>query len=119
IDLMATCVDLSSAKLADGAPPLEGVSLRPAFEGKALERMDPIFWEHEGNKAVRQGKWKLVAKNDQSWELYDIDADRPEAHDLAATEPAKVSELAAAWEAWAKKVGVRPWEEIGGKKGKK
>jgi arylsulfatase A-like enzyme len=118
IDLTATCVDLADAKPPESAPALEGVSLRPAFEGKSLERQNPIFWEHEGNKAVRQGKWKLVSKNDQPWELYDIDADRPESHDLAAKEPAKVSELAAAWEAWAKKVGVRPWEEIGGKKKK-
>jgi arylsulfatase len=119
IDLAATCVDLAGAKPADGALALEGVSLRPAFEGKALDRKGPIFWEHEGNKAVRQGRWKLVAKNDQPWELYDIDADRPEAHDLAAKEPATVSELSAACEAWAKKVGVRPWDEIGGKKKKK
>ena len=57
-----------------------------------------------------------MAKNDQPWELYDIDADRVELHDLAAQEPARVSELSAAWEAWAKQVGVRPWDEIGGKK---
>ena len=119
IDLMATGLDLSGAAIKDGATPPAGVSLRPAFGGKALDRKEPIFWEHEGNKAVRQGKWKLVAKNDRPWELYDIDADRVEAHDLAATEPAKAKELAAAWEAWAKKVGVRPWAEIGGKKGKK
>ncbi|HEX3149194.1 MAG TPA: arylsulfatase [Gemmataceae bacterium] len=119
IDLMATCVDLAGATHKNGAPPLEGVSLRPTFNGKAIERRNPIFWEHEGNKAVRQGKWKLVSKHDKEWELYDIDADRPEAHDWAAKEPAKVSELAAAWEAWSKRAGVRPWDEINGKKTKK
>jgi arylsulfatase len=119
IDLMATCLDVAGTTPKDVAVPPEGVSLRPAFAGKALERTVPIFWEHEGNKAVRQGKWKLVAKNDRPWELYDIDTDRPEAHDLSATEPAKVKELAAVWEAWAKKGGVRPWAEIGPKKGKK
>ncbi len=118
IDLMATCLDVAGAKPKDGAPKPEGVSLRPAFEGKTLERPNPIFWEHEGNRAVRQGKWKLVMKYNQPWELHDIDADRVELHDLAAAEPAKVSELSAAWEAWAKRVGVRPWDEIGGKKKK-
>jgi arylsulfatase len=109
---------VAGATPKEGAPKPEGVSLRPAFAGKALERKEPIFWEHEGNRAVRQGQWKLVAKNDQAWELYDIDADRVEQHDLAAKEPARVSELSAAWEAWAKKVGVRPWDQIGGKKKK-
>jgi arylsulfatase len=110
---------VAGAKPKEGAPKPEGISLRPAFEGKALERPNPIFWEHEGNRAVRQGKWKLVMKYNQPWELHDIAADRVELHDLAAGEPARVSELSAAWEAWAKRVGVRPWDEIGGKKNKK
>ena len=53
-----------------------GVTLRPVFTGETLRRPNPIFWEHEGNRAVRDGKWKLVAKENESWELYDIDADR-------------------------------------------
>jgi arylsulfatase len=118
IDLMATCLDVGGAKPKDGAPNPEGVSLRPAFEGKPLERPNPIFWEHEGNRAVRQGKWKLVMKYNHPWELYDMDADRVEGWDTASTRPAKVSELSAAWEAWAKKVGVRPWDEIEPKKKK-
>jgi arylsulfatase len=48
-----------------------------------------------------------------------MEADRVELYDLAAREPDKVKELAAAWDAWAKRVGVRPWDEIGGKKQKK
>jgi arylsulfatase A-like enzyme len=119
IDLMATCLDVAAVEFRETTVKPEGVSLRPAFEGKALGRKEPIFWEHEGNRAVRQGKWKLVAKHGRPWELYDVDADRVEAHDLSAKEPAKVSELAAAWETWAKKVGVRSWEEIGAKKAKK
>jgi arylsulfatase len=117
IDVMATCLDLAGAK-----PPsaVEGISLAPAFEGKALERKQPIFWEHEGNRAVRDGKWKLVAKHNRPWELYDVDADRVERNDLTATESAMVKDLAAQWDAWARRVGVRPWNEIGAKKkGKK
>jgi arylsulfatase len=116
IDLMATCLDLSGSK-----PPavVEGVSLRPAFDGKRLDRKQPIYWEHEGNRAIRDGKWKLVAKNNRPWELYDIDADRVERNDLVAKEPARAKELAAKWDAWSKHVGVRPWDEIGGKKKKK
>ena len=61
---------------------MEGVSLRPAFEGQPLDRKQPIFWEHEGNKAVRDGRWKLVQKWRGPWELYDMEADRTELHDL-------------------------------------
>jgi len=116
IDIMATCLDVTGSKPGADAPRPEGVRLRPAFTGKTVERKEPIFWEHEGNKAVRLGHWKLVAKHNRPWELYDIAADRPEAHDLAAKEPDRVKELAVAWDAWAKRVGVRPWEEVGGKK---
>jgi arylsulfatase len=114
IDLMATAVDLSGApypakrKEVD-VPPMEGTSLRPALEGKPLARTAPIFWEHEGNRAMRDGKWKLVSKHSGGWELYDMEADRPEQHSLAAKEPDRVREMSAQWETWAKRVGVEPW----------
>src|SRR5262249_29373338 len=116
IDVMATCLDVVGAKYPADKPAPEGVSLRPAFEGKPLDRKAPIFWEHEGNKAVRDGKWKLVAKDGKPWELYDMDVDRVEMHDVASKETEKATELAAAWDAWAKRVGVQPWELIGPKK---
>ena len=115
IDLMATCVDLAGATYPtefNGHPiqPREGVSLRPAFAGKPLHRAQPIFWEHEGNRALREGKWKLVAKGPGGhWELYDMDADRTEMNDLAAQQPGRVKELATKWETWAKRANVIPW----------
>src|SRR6185295_9837853 len=70
IDIMATCVDLAEAKYpkklnGNEIKPMEGVSLKPSFVGQSLNRKNPIFWEHESNRAVRDGKWKLVAKADQ------------------------------------------------------
>ena len=115
IDVMATCLDLGGARARPPAA-IEGVSLRPSFTGESLGRQEPLYWEHDGNRAVRSGKWKLVMKHGRPWELYDIDADRIESSDLSGKEPAKTKELTAAWEAWAARVGVRPWEEIGGKK---
>ena len=115
IDLMATCVDVGRAsypKEANGLliTPMQGVSLRPAFVGRPLRRTQPIYWEHEGNRALRDGKWKLVARgHDGPWELYDIKADRTELNDLATTHSQRVSEMARQWEAWAVEANVKPW----------
>ncbi|HWE02189.1 MAG TPA: sulfatase-like hydrolase/transferase [Tepidisphaeraceae bacterium] len=114
IDLMATCVDLAGARYpkelnGQDITPMEGVSLAPAFAGKALPERD-IFWEHEGNRAVREGKWKLVAKFPAGrWELYDMDADRTEMHDLAGAEPGRVADLKRKWETWAQRTHALPW----------
>ncbi len=117
IDLMATCVDVSGAKYPEqlngqAIQPLEGISLRPALEGKSLQRTQPIFWEHEGNRAIRIGSWKLVSKYPGDWELFDMETDRPEQKNLAAQQPERVKQMAAQWDAWAKRVGVQPWAVI-------
>jgi arylsulfatase len=61
---------------------------------------------------MRQGRWKLVLKHPGKWELYDLSADRTETVDLAAKEPARVAEMAAQYERWAKRAGVMPWAEV-------
>ena len=65
IDLMATCVSLAQASYpknyqGESIQPMEGVNLAPAFSGLPLNRSQPIFWEHEGNRAIRDGDWKLL-----------------------------------------------------------
>ena len=69
----------------------------------------PIFWEHQGNRAVRQGRWKLVSRWRRGWELYDLEADRTELRDLAAEQPERAHELAAWYEEWAERAGVGSW----------
>ena len=111
IDIMATCVDLGAApypKEFGGKPilPMEGTSLAPAFAGQPISR-DALYWEHEGNAAVRVGDHKLVRKGaDGPWELYDLVKDRTELNDLAGQMPDKVKELAAKWNAWAERCHV-------------
>lgn len=114
IDIMATCVDVAAASPLtelNGKPliPLEGRSLVPAFAGKPIAR-DALFWEHEGNAAVRVGDLKLVRLGRKgAWELYDLKADRTEQHNLAADRPDQVKELAGKWQAWAKRAKVIPY----------
>ena len=113
IDLMATCVDLAqttypSERNGERIKPMQGISLVPAFTGKLLTRTKPIFWEHESNRAVRDGDWKLVSKENQPWELYDVSQDRSETKDLAGKYPDRVKNLAAAWDDWATRANVLP-----------
>ncbi len=123
IDLMATCIDLAEAEYPSerggkAIIPLEGRSLRPILETGMREGHEAIFWEHQGNRAVRQGRWKLVAMRDAGtraagpWELYDIEADRSEENDLAAEMPERVAEMEAVWMAWGEKVGWVPFEQL-------
>lgn len=114
IDIMATCVAVSGAGYPtefNGQPitPLEGRSLTPVFAGQPLQR-DALFWEHEGNAAVRVGDWKLVRLGRAgAWELYDLKADRTEQHNLADAQPTRVKELTAKWDAWAQRANVLPY----------
>ena len=72
--------------------------------------------EHENNAFVRDGKWKLVGRGVSAtngvvpsrWELYDIEKDRTETNNLAATHPDKTKEMAGQWDVWAKRAMVYP-----------
>lgn len=115
-DIMATILDITGADYPskfDGNDilPCEGESLQPSFAADNSER-GPLFWEHEGNAAVRIGKWKLVRKYPGPWELFDMEADRTEMRDLAAQNPERVRDMAARYEDWAKRCGVIPREKI-------
>jgi arylsulfatase len=114
VDLMATCVDAAGARYPtryhDGREitPMEGRSLLPAFAGKPVKR-EALFWEHEGNRAIRVGDMKLVAKGAKGpWELYDIGKDRAELHNLVAERPEQAQQLAAQWQTWAERARVLP-----------
>ncbi|TWU47406.1 Arylsulfatase [Rubripirellula tenax] len=114
IDLMATAVDVAGATYpttfhgGQTIKPMEGKSLVPTFDGNSIER-EAIYWEHEGNRAIRVGNEKLVAKGKNGkWELYDISVDRSEQNDLSLEKPERVKELVAMWMAYAQRANVLP-----------
>ncbi|MEI6461921.1 MAG: arylsulfatase [Verrucomicrobiota bacterium] len=114
IDIMTTVMDVTGSTYPSEFNhhrilPAEGVSLRPAFLGQPLHRVKPIFWEHEGNRAVRSGPWKAVMKFKGEWELYNIEEDRTEQHNLAGINKAITGLLAKQWEDWAASSFVDPW----------
>ncbi len=108
IDVMPTALAAAGAAypkefLGHAIEPLEGVSLLPALGGEPLKRANPIFFEHEGNKALRQGQWKIVTQGAGPWQLYDMQADRTELHNLAGEQPERVRAMAAQWRETAKR----------------
>lgn len=117
-DIMATCLDVAGVSYpktykGHDITPAEGTSLTSLFQGKKWKRQDAIFFEHEGNRAVRQGEWKIVSEYPANkWQLYNIEKDRSELTDLSARYPKKVAELAALYDAWAKRAGVVPFAQI-------
>jgi len=85
----------------------------PVFAGKPLDR-DMLFFEHEGNRALRRGDWKIVAKgkhgqDDVDWELHHIKEHRSELHDLARKQPERLEQMKALWAQKAKQVQAIPW----------
>jgi len=122
IDLMPTFLEVAGASYPDqrqdvDLQPAEGVSLLPALKGSGpLERANPLFFEHESNRAVRDGKWKIVAIEGEPWELYDLSVDRGEMKNLAEVYPREVARLADEWYRWAKRAKVLPlggWRDKG------
>jgi arylsulfatase A-like enzyme len=91
--------------------PLEGVSMLSASRGGGPDD-HTLYWEHTGNAALRDSRWKVVREYPHDWELYDIQHDRSELHDLSGSEPDVVVRLSRRWQQWADRVGVRPWDDI-------
>lgn len=115
-DIMATCLEVAEADYPEeysgnSILPLEGASLVPIFDGSESDK-EALYWEHEGNKAIRRGKWKLVTKYPGPWELYDMEADRTELNDLSAMYPELVKELSGLYQDWADRCSVEPWDQI-------
>jgi len=113
IDIMPTLLDFAGGRYPEEfnghqIKPMEGRSLLPLFQGGT--RPPAVYvWEHEGNRAIRDGDYKLVNRFGSDWELFDMRVDRMEANDLAARMPAKVQEMSALYDREAARIGIKPW----------
>jgi arylsulfatase len=115
IDLMPTIVEASGAQYPEMIDtrrilPMAGLSLVPALRGKRMPERT-LYFEHEGTRAVREGRYKLTALRGESWKLYDMEHDRTELQDLAARHPALVEALSKKWDTWAAENQVTPLPE--------
>ena len=83
-----------------GDPSLPGINLLPVLRHpqKRIQRSQPLWWFHEGHRALRQGDWKIVATRDQPWELYDLKTDPQERVNVASENPSEVQAMAGAWQ---------------------
>ncbi len=117
IDIMPTCLEIAGATYPEefhGNPiyPLPGESLVSYLRGEKTQRESPLFWEHEGNCAVRSDDWKLVKKFPGDWELYNFEQDRTELHDLSKKNPPLAKQLQQLYNEWAQALKIVPWERL-------
>jgi arylsulfatase len=114
IDISATCYEIAGAQYPKEhhdteITPLEGESFLSALQGKELSRETPITIEHEGNRGIRIGDWKLVAEWNKPWELYNISDDRTEQNDLIDGEKDRAKAFEKLYFEWAERAEVLPW----------
>ena len=102
VDILPTVLELAGAKKPAeikgfAVPPAPGRSFAAVLKNDVTVAHDFLWWEHEGNRAIRAGDWKLVKLAKSEWELYDLTRDRGESQNLAEKNPAKVRELETMW----------------------
>ena len=98
-------VDYPKSNAGQPAPRLMGHSWNRVLRGQAQSprgAQDYLAWELFGNRAVRQGDWKLRWQykpfGKAAWELFNLAADPAERRDLAAEHPDKVRQLVGLWD---------------------
>ena len=102
VDVLPTFAELAGAKVPATYPdreptPLAGISLAPILAGGEIKARPPIHLLFSTDRGLRDGEWKLVSFQSQSWELYHMPEDRAELHDVAAQHPDIVQRMSKQW----------------------
>lgn len=113
-DIMPTCLDIAGAKYPESyknevLDPLDGRSIMPLTRGMEQDKNRAYYWEHEGNRAVRVGDWKLVSLHKKDWELYNLKVDPYEMNNVVDLHPDKKKQLLQKYKTWADEHGVQKW----------
>lgn len=114
IDIMPTCIDIANGLYpkeykGNKIQPMEGTSLFPLALGEPFKPTNPIYWEHEGNRAMIDKDWKIVSNVNEPWQLYNLKTDRTETKNLAKEESEILQSMVAQYEIWGKRMGVMPY----------
>lgn len=111
MDIMPACLDLGETTypIEQVSDPFDGQSFLPLLKGQPQDPQRIFHWEHQGNRAIRHGNWKLVALHKKPWELYNLADDPYEQRNLAKAQPEKAEILTKRYQEWADKHGVQPW----------
>jgi len=123
VDIMATACELSGINYpseynGNQIIPTEGLSMVPIFKGETRKGHEFLCWEHQGNRAVRKGDWKIVslfnkqAPDGGNWELYNIKEDRSEMDNLAEKYPEKVKAMVQIYNDWSLRCNIVPYKEL-------
>ena len=98
MDLFPTAASAAGIGLSQ---PLDGIDLLPYLDGERDGPPHPrLFWAHHGDRAIREGPWKLLLVEGSDPQLFDLSRDRSETKDLAASETTRVGALSGALEEW-------------------
>jgi len=114
IDIVPTCLEIAEAEYpaeykGNTILPAEGISFLPVLRNEKIEERRNLYWEHQGNKAIRMNDKKLVKLNNREWELYSLDNDPTELVNLAVKKPALKDSLENLWNEWAVRCNIRDW----------
>jgi len=114
IDIAPTIYQLAGADYPSNKEilPMEGIDFSPALHSNGpVVRTSPLYWEHEGNEAIRDQNIKLVKDFlNTDWEMYDLKNDPTEINDLYYQQTEKANQLLTKHEKWKERTGVVPWD---------
>lgn len=115
INILTTILEVAGAPYLNDLggheiQPAQGQSLLDLFQGTDWARDEPIFWEHEGNSAIRLNQFRLVRQHGHDWEFYDMEADRTELNNLAGAHAVLETDLKRQYQGWADGSGVMDWD---------